>query len=132
MFAEANVTYQFPTVVLPHSALVSSVACVSDGLAITFADSTAYKYVEANWNTYNGQGFLLVADWQPCMGGSEADKGGHVYYLVTGLSYNDATMTVHATAREIEIQNALGQVSFPSHASCWSSYHAGRPAVGHL
>lgn len=109
VFAEANVTYQYPTVILPHSALISSVACASDGLLITFDDKTAYDYVHTHW-TIGTEGFLLVADWQACMGGSSADAGGHVYYLVTGLTFNDSTMQVHVIAHVVVIENALDQV----------------------
>ena len=115
LFAEANVTYQYPTVILPHSALISSVQCESDGLLITFEDGTAYNYVKTHWTTNHDQGFLLVAEWQACMGGSAADAGGHVYYLVSGLGYEDGKASVHISGKVIAIENAMDQVgSMPS------------------
>lgn len=111
LFAEANVTYQYPTVILPHSALISSVQCASDGLIITFDNAAAYQYVKSHWTLNNGQGFLLVAEWQACMGGSAEDGGGHVYYLVSALGYDDSKETVHVTARILAIENALDEVS---------------------
>ena len=110
-FAEANVTYQYPTVILPHSNLVSSLECEPYGLQIGFSDETAYDFVESHWTTNNGEGFLLVTTSLSC---NAADQGLHVYWLVDSLSYNDANMTVFVTAKEVGTEDAYGEVSRPS------------------
>ena len=116
-FAEANVTYNYPTVILPHSNLISKVQCEPYGLSIQFNDLRAYQYVEHNW-VVGKEGLLLVTSSLHC---NEADDGPHVYWLVHSLGFNDANMTVSVNATEIAVEDAYGQVSY---TRFWSPFHA--------
>lgn len=116
LFAEANVTYQYPTVVLPNSAYISSVLCEPYGLDVNFNSAEAYNYVETHWSTNgtNGtNGFLLVTDSLHC---NAADDGVHVFWLVSNLTFVDSNHTVQVTATEVAVENAYDQVG--STASC--------------
>lgn len=108
IFAEANATYQYPTVVLPHTNYVSSMKCTPTGLQVTFSRRDAYAFVKANWKTVP---FLLITESLHC---NAADDGLHVYWLVSKLGYDDANMVVQVTAAEIAVENALKQVRIAS------------------
>jgi hypothetical protein len=108
LFAEAQMSYNYPTVVLPNSAYISSINCTNTGLVIDFNNPEAYQFVNANWTTNNGEGFLLITYSLEC---NLAQDGYHVYWLVDALSYDDATQSVTATAEEVATADALGNVS---------------------
>jgi hypothetical protein len=101
-------SYNYPTVVLPNSAYISSINCTNTGLVIDFNNAEAYQFVKANWTTNNGAGFLLITYSLEC---NLAQDGYHVYWLVDALSYDDATQSVTATAEEVATADALGNVS---------------------
>lgn len=107
VFAEANVTYQYPTIVLPHTNFVSDAKCTANGLQLVFADSAAYAFVKKNW-VVPKQGLILVTWSLHC---NAADDGLHVYWQVMSFAFNDATMTVTVVAQEVAIENALHEVS---------------------
>lgn len=104
IFAEANATYQYPTVVLPHTNYVSSMTCTPTGLQVNFSSKQAYDFVKANWKTVP---FLLITESLHC---NAADNGLQVYWLVSKLGYDDGKMVVQVTASEIAVENALKQV----------------------
>lgn len=101
-------SYNYPTVVLPNSAFISSINCTNTGLIIDFNYPEAYQFVKANWTTNNGEGFLLITYSLEC---NLAQDGYHVYWLVDALSYDDATQSVTATAEEVATADVLGNVS---------------------
>ncbi|KAJ9123890.1 hypothetical protein QFC22_000678 [Naganishia vaughanmartiniae] len=109
LFAEVNTTYMYPTVTIPHTALISSVTCLANGteLAIAFNSTTAYQYAMTHW-TVGKEGFLLVTDTIGC---SASNDGQHTYWLVSGLTYNDATSTITAKVTELAVADALDNVS---------------------
>lgn len=107
-FAEANMTFNYPTVILPYSAYVSNMSCAPDGLDVAFSSLDAYNFAKSNWTTHGSKGFLLVTPSLHC---NAADDGEHVYWLVHKLVFDDATKTVHVTAEEIAVENAVGEVS---------------------
>ncbi|KAJ9097591.1 hypothetical protein QFC21_004625 [Naganishia friedmannii] len=109
LFAEVNTTYMYPTVTIPHTALISSVTCLANGteLAIAFNSTDAYQYAMTHW-TVGKEGFLLVTDTIGC---SASNDGQHTYWLVSGLTYNNATSTVIAKVTELAVADALDNVS---------------------
>lgn len=106
-FAELNVTFQYPTVMLPYSSYVKDFECESYGLDVTFNDLDAYNFAKANWTTYGEKGFLLVTPSLHC---NAADDGEHVYWLVHSISFDDQTKTVKVVAEEVAVENAMGEV----------------------
>jgi hypothetical protein len=109
IFAEANITFQYPTVILPQSAYVSSLTCEPYGLQIGFNDTSAYQYVEQHWPSAanNSGSFMLVTNSMDC---NDVNDGIHVYWLVDKLTYIDGNMTIDVTAQEIAIEDAYGEV----------------------
>jgi hypothetical protein len=109
LFAETNMTFQYPAVILPHSSHVYSISCLSSGIAVTFSNTTVYQFVQHNWSV-GTTGFLLIT---PSLGCTETtvDQGFWTYWLVSAISFDDATMSVSVVAVEIATENALNQVS---------------------
>lgn len=110
-FANANITYQYPTVVLPHSALISYTECVPGGFEIGFARSEAFNYVQKAWTILPHRALTLVSSSLEC---DSAGPGSHSYWNVTDLSFNPTTMSVTAKADEVELRHAYQKVSEPA------------------
>lgn len=108
-FAEMNLTYQYPTVVLPHSAYVSGIQCLPNGqgLEIDFNSTDAYNYVKSHWT--NGS-FLLVTYSLGCEANTGEEAGDHVYWLVKDLVYDDGKLSVRVDAAEVAYEDAMDEV----------------------
>jgi hypothetical protein len=109
MFAEANITYQHPAVILPHSDLIRYTFCRNDGIEIGFHSLKAYDYVRSHWtvDALADEKFLLITESLHC---NDADVGLHVYWLVSKLDFNDRQQTVIATAVEVPLSQAYDDV----------------------
>lgn len=110
MFAEANITYQHPTVILPHSDLIRYTFCLNDGIELGFHSRRAYDYVKEHWTVdeFGDDKFILITESLHC---NQADKGFHVYWMVSKLDFADDTQTVTATATEVPLAKAFNDVS---------------------
>jgi hypothetical protein len=131
LFARANVTYQRPAVVLPHSSLVRYTRCLLDGIRVGFESQEAYDYAETHWPVYldaphltprgnaegfagtlmdknNETGFLLISESLHC---DASESGLHSYWHVSKLDFDDETKTVSATAVEVGVDGAFDDVS---------------------
>lgn len=131
LFAEANVTYQRPAVVLPHSSLVRFTRCLNDGIRVGFRSEAAYQYVATHWTRYlesphlspranlhgyadalkdanDETGFLLITDSLHCDG---SETGMHSYWHVSALLFDERARTVDARAIEVGVKEAYDDVS---------------------
>lgn len=108
-FAEMNLTYNYPTVILPHSDYISDIKCLPNGqgLEIDFNSTDAYNYVKTHWT--NGS-FLLVTYSLGCEANTGEEAGDHVYWLVHDLVFNDAQHSVRVDAQEIAYEDAADEV----------------------
>ena len=131
LFAEANVTYQRPAVVLPHSSLVRFTRCLNNGIRLGFRGEEPYHYVKSHWPRYlksahlspranlegfaealkdanDETGFLLISDSLHC---DASESGIHSYWHVTSLHFDDQAQTVDARAIEVGVKGAFDDVS---------------------
>lgn len=109
LLAIANLTFQYPAVLLPHSAYIDWVSCEDNGLLIQFNDRGASEFVRENWNCTD-EDFLMVTEPLHC--NKDADPGTHIYWLVTNLEFEnqDGCLKVKACASEIDVNSACGEV----------------------
>lgn len=124
MFAEANITYQHPAVILPHSDLIRYTHCLTQGIEIGFHSLRAYEYVKSHWtvDAMADEQFLLITESLHC---NDADIGMHVYWLVSHLEFNDRQQTVVATAKEVPLAKAYNDVQI-----AWGSTNPHGDALG--
>ncbi|KAK8847340.1 hypothetical protein IAR55_005197 [Kwoniella newhampshirensis] len=120
LFAEANMTFQYPTVLLPHSSYIKSVTCLGGktgtyGIEIDFNNAKAFEFVEEHWSKDhrdNQEGFLIVTESLQCNEHGN-DDNVHVYWLVEKLDFEDENQCykVKVAALEIDVKNACDEVS---------------------
>ncbi len=112
LLAVANLTFQYPAVLLPHSAYIDWVACEDNGLLMQLNDRGAFEFVRKNWNPA-AEDFLMVTEPLQC--NNDADPGAHIYWLVTNIEFEDQNgcMKVKVCASEIDVSGACDEVCVP-------------------
>lgn len=108
MFAEANITYQHPAVIIPHSDLIRYTFCLNNGIEIGFQSAAAYEYAKTHWTVEQGGKFLLVTESLHC---NAADVGNHVYWLASEFQHRDEDKVITAIAEEVGLNKAYNDVS---------------------
>jgi hypothetical protein len=89
VFAQAALTFAYPTVPLDHSSFVSSVSCSGDTLTGTLT-STAYAYAKKQWS--GAAEILFVTSVDSC-GAKDANDLFHA----TKVAFSDSGFTFSAT-----------------------------------
>ncbi|KAI1849170.1 hypothetical protein JX266_005131 [Neoarthrinium moseri] len=108
-YATMHATFAHPAVVLHHSSLVSEVACAEDGLSLEMKSEAALKYCQEHWDPSS-----MVFISTSC--GAKND-GHNAYFKVSGITYDESTLTAHCKATEMEVPDVMtgGKIK-------WSTY----------
>ena len=126
MMVELNANFSFPTVVLEHSAYISSVTWSPSELDVAFNSVGAYNYIKQSWNLPEASlvprdlttPFVLATTAQP--GDAQRD-----YFLVNKVHYDDARMRVVCYGSELDLDEAMDDLGIQ-----WGTYNSGSSAGG--
>jgi hypothetical protein len=91
-----------PAVLLENIRSVKGVVCSSTGVVITFSDDAGYKMSMNNWPT-SGDFIMFTNHFGNC--DAEFERG---LFLVGGLTFDETTLTVVATAEKSDFQTLAG------------------------
>ena len=113
MFLSANTAFNHPSVVLDHSAHAS--ADYSDEtLNVKFSSPDAHAVAQSTWPT-SGNRFILVTT-------TGSDNGHFVYYMVSSIECNEASLSCVAVVTPEELQDLIEQYELE-----WGHYQGSSP-----
>lgn len=114
VFAIATPNWKFPSVVLDHSAAISSVQYSTSGnLVIVFANKAAFDHGATNWNAKDG---LIFITYTPGCG--DFDKNERCYYEANGVNFNDKSLSATANGTPRSIHDATNNIALQ-----WGDYN---------
>ncbi|OAG36510.1 hypothetical protein AYO21_09317 [Fonsecaea monophora] len=94
LYVSAGTTFQYPTVVLDHSAFVT-VTVSGSSLTVVFVSQQAYSYATKSWPA-DGTWFVLATT-------EGSDDGHYVYYLTSSVRFNSATSTATCNVKPVDL-----------------------------
>ncbi|KJY01342.1 hypothetical protein TI39_contig295g00018 [Zymoseptoria brevis] len=113
LFAQLSTTLQHETVILEHSAFVSSVSCSADGIVVKFNNASAFQYASTAWSSIPE--FVLVTYTAGC-GDAENQR---TFWLVNGVTPSQADHSILCKIeKEIAIEDMFNDVDL-----IWGVYH---------
>ena len=113
IFADVNMNFGQPTVVLENSAYIKSVSCSKYGLGVYFNNVDSFHYAEKQWTSL-GRDFYLVSFSDGC---ERANAGHRTFWHVTGVSFDVTKGLAEAKCTEVGMENAAHNVDVS-----WGSY----------
>ncbi|KAE8209152.1 hypothetical protein CF327_g6832 [Tilletia walkeri] len=106
LLAAMKTDLNFPTVVLSHSSWVGQIKCSTTLLEVPFKSAASYAFVSKHWNRKDA--FMIVTRSEGCSAANSPDD--RTFWLVKGLVFDDAHLTVDVTAVELAIEDAVGHI----------------------
>ncbi|KIW23961.1 uncharacterized protein PV07_09705 [Cladophialophora immunda] len=94
LYVSAGTTFQYPTVVLDHSAFVTATVSGSS-LTVVFSSQQAYNYATKSWPA-DGTWFVLATT-------EGSDDGHYVYYLTSSVSFDSTTSTATCNVKAVDL-----------------------------
>ena len=107
MFAHLNTTFNYPAIILEHSAYFESVSCVEDGLKVEFNSPEALSYAQNTWRKLVDDHWLLVSFSKGC---EVADNGQRTYWLVSDTHFDSNSLEVIVDCEQIDVSQAIDMV----------------------
>jgi hypothetical protein len=105
--AKISLQMKVPSVVLEDILSVHSVVCSDTGVVVTFDDLAGYEKSIEEWPA-SGDFVLFTNHLGNC--DAEFERG---MFLVAGLTFDETTLTVVATAEKSDFQSTAGQCQSP-------------------
>jgi hypothetical protein len=99
---------KYPSVLLEDILSVQSVVCSDAGIVVTFNDAAGYEKSITEWPA-SGDFILFTNHLGNC--DAEFDRG---LFLVGGLTFDEAMLTITATAEKSDFQSLAGMI----HVTC--------------
>lgn len=100
--SQISLQMKFPSVLLEDILSVYSVVCSDTGVAVNFNDEVSYEKSKTEWP--NSGDFILFTNH---LGNCDAEFERELF-LVGGLAFDEATLTVIATAEKSDFQSTAG------------------------
>jgi hypothetical protein len=110
--AQISLQMKVPSVLLEEILSVHSVVCSDTGVVVTFDDLAGYEKSMSEWPT-SGDFILFTNHLGNC--DTEFERG---LFLVDGLTFDETTLTVVATAEKSDFQSTAGKCPNPGRRSC--------------
>lgn len=110
LFAALHMSPFFPTVILSHSSWVGQVTCKNKMIEVPFTSDAAYQRVSKSWSRTGP--FMIVTHTEGCAPSTKQDE--RTFWLVKGLTFDDAHRTVDANALQVALEDVVGhmQINF--------------------
>ena len=129
MMVQLNATFNFPTVILEHSAYILRIVWLRNELDIYFNSAGAYNYIKQSWNLPEAS--LVARDLTtPFVIGTVAQAGTgdqRDYFLVNRVHYADSELKVACYGTELDLDGAIDDLGIQ-----WGSYNQGNNNTGQL
>lgn len=97
--------------IVEHSEYIDTVTCSDSGFVFTLNDTDAFTYLENEWES----NFLIVTHQDGC--GVVETPGERTFWLVSGVEFDQSTMTVNATATQQAMEDSLNTATIS-----WGKY----------
>ncbi|GCB17143.1 hypothetical protein AAWM_00028 [Aspergillus awamori] len=94
--------FNHPTVVLDHSAHISSVTCLANGMDICFESEDAERQASKEWNM--SQSPLILASYHPGCG--DYRSGSRSYWKVSSIIFQSGQRCARANVTEMPLEEA--------------------------
>jgi hypothetical protein len=108
--AQVSLQMKYPSVLLEDILSVYTVTCSDTGVVVTFNDTASYEKSMTEWPV-SGDFILFTNHLGDC--DAEFERG---LFLVGGLVFDQATLTVTATAQKSDFRSTAGMFHAPNRA----------------